>query len=123
MFKPHLGYILLFVTNPLKSAQFYSDIFGLKPIVEFPTYVMFVLENGVKFGLWSRYTAQPKVDAAPGAMEICFPTDDVDAMYTYLGKKGVTIVQEPTDMDFGRTFVFLDTDGHRIRICKLHKKE
>jgi hypothetical protein len=28
----------------------------------------------------------------------------------------VSIIQEPTDMDFGRTFVGLDPDGHRVRV-------
>jgi len=28
----------------------------------------------------------------------------------------VSILQGPTDMEFGRTFVGLDPDGHRLRI-------
>lgn len=63
------------------------------------------------------------MEALAGAMDICFPTDNVDSMYEFLGKKGVTIVQKPTDMDFGRTFVFLDLDGHRIRIYKSQRNE
>jgi hypothetical protein len=31
----------------------------------------------------------------------------------------VTVAQKPVDMDFGRTFVILDPDGHRIRAYKL----
>lgn len=81
---------------------------------------MFVLQNGVKLGLWSRYTAEPRVEVNAGAMELCFPADDVDALYTFLGKKSITIAQEPRHMDFGRTFVFLDPDNHRIRVYKLH---
>lgn len=117
----NLGFILLFVTNPLKSALFYRDIFGLKPIEESPTFALFSLANGTKLGLWSRYTAEPRVEAPAGAMDMCFPTDNVDALYESLGKKGITVAQKPTDMDFGRTFVFLDPDGHRIRIYKLHE--
>jgi len=120
MLKPKLGFILLFVENPIKSADFYSNILNLKPIEQSPTFAMFALENGVMLGLWSKYTAEPKVDSIPGAMDICFPVDDVDLVYEHLGAKGVTIIQKPTDMDFGRTFVFLDLDGHRIRIYKLH---
>lgn len=122
MLKPNLGIIILFVTNPMKSAEFYSSIFNLKQIEQSPTFVMFALENGIMFGLWSKFTAEPRVESQPGASEICFPTDDVDLMYDSLGAKGVTIIQKPTDMDFGRTFVFLDFDGHRIRIYKLHEK-
>ena len=119
MFTPNLGFILLFVANPQKSSRFYQEILGLKPVEESATFVMFALQNGVMLGLWSKYTAEPRVDASPGASEICFPTEDVDALYAEWGQKQVTVAQKPTDMDFGRTFVILDPDGHRIRAYKL----
>ena len=30
--------------------------------------------------------------------------------------RGLPILQAPIDMDFGRTFVALDPDGHRLRV-------
>lgn len=123
MFSPTLGFTLLFVANPQKSGLFYQEILGLKPIEESPTFVMFALKNGVMLGLWSKYTAEPRVDAPAGALEICFPAENVDALYEEWGRKQVTIAQKPTDMDFGRTFVILDPDGHRIRIYKLHEEK
>ena len=123
MFSATLGFTLLFVANPQKSSLFYQEILGLKPIEESPTFVMFALKNGVMLGLWSKYTAEPRVDVPAGALEICFPTENVDALYEELGKRGVTVAQKPTDMDFGRTFVILDPDGHRIRIYKLHEEK
>ncbi|MFA6916874.1 MAG: VOC family protein [Parachlamydiales bacterium] len=122
MFTPNLGFVLLFVANPLKSSQFYQEILDIKPVEESPTFVMFALKNGVMLGLWSRYTAEPRVDTNPGALEICFPSADVDALYEEWGNKQVTIAQKPTDMDFGRTFVALDPDGHRIRVYKLFER-
>ena len=122
MFTPNLGLILLFVANPSKSAEFYTTILSLKPIEQSPTFTLFALPNGIMLGLWSRYTAEPRVEAPAGAMDICFPVEDVDSVYEAWGKKGVTIAQKPTDMDFGRTFVALDPDGHRIRIYKLMKE-
>jgi catechol 2,3-dioxygenase-like lactoylglutathione lyase family enzyme len=112
MFKPNLGFVLLFVDNPQKSAEFYSEILELKPVEVSGTFAMFALTNGTMLGLWSKYTAEPRVDVPAGAMDICFPTDNVDSTYELLSKKKVTIAQKPTDMDFGRTFVFLDPDGH-----------
>ena len=123
MFSPALGLTLLFVTNPQKSSLFYQEILGLKPIEESPTFVMFALNNGVMLGLWSKYTAEPRVDAPAGALEICFPAENVDALYEEWGRKNVTVDQKPTDMDFGRTFVVLDPDGHRIRVYKLHEEK
>jgi predicted enzyme related to lactoylglutathione lyase len=122
MCTPSLGFVLLFVANPQKSGLFYQELFEIKPIEESPTFVMFALKNGVMLGLWSKYTAEPRVEASAGALEICFPVDNVDALYEDWGKKHVTITQKPTDMDFGRTFVALDLDGHRIRIYRLKEE-
>lgn len=123
MLTSQLGFVLLFVTNPQKSGLFYQDLLGIKPVEESPTFVMFVLKNGGTIGLWSKYTAEPRVDACAGASEICFPAEDVDAVYEAWGKKHITIAQKPTDMDFGRTFVALDPDGHRIRVYKLWEEK
>jgi len=123
MLIPSLGFVLLFVINPQKSALFYRDILEITPIEESPTFVMFALRNGVMLGLWSCYTAEPRVEETAGAAEICFAADDVDSLYESWGKKHVTMAQKPTDMDFGRAFVALDPDGHRIRVYKLHERE
>ena len=119
MITPSLGFILLFVENPQKSSLFYQDLLHIKPLEESPTFVLFGLRNGTLLGFWSRYTAEPHVHAQPGAHEICFETDDVDVLYATWGEKRLTIAQKPTDLDFGRTFVILDPDGHRIRVYKL----
>ena len=121
MLKPNLGFVLLFVENPQKSALFYQEILGKTPIETSPTFVMFALNNGVMLGLWSRYTAEPRGESSPGALEICFAEEDVDALYEAWGKLHVTIAQKPTDMDFGRSFMALDPDGHRIRVYKLRE--
>lgn len=121
MFTPSLGFVLLFVESPQKSSLFYQELLGLKTVEESPTFALFALNNRVMLGLWSKYTAEPRVEASPGAFEICFPTENVDALYEEWGKKQVAMAQKPTDMDFGRTFVALDPDGHRIRAYKLER--
>jgi catechol 2,3-dioxygenase-like lactoylglutathione lyase family enzyme len=115
----HLEFVLLFVKDPAKSADFYSKILGLKPLEQSLTFALFVLQNGVKLGLWSYTTAEPKVEAKAGGSEIAFSENNVDKLYDEWLKLGVVMAQKPTDMDFGRTFVALDPDGHRIRIYKL----
>ncbi|GMU19531.1 MAG: hypothetical protein AMXMBFR12_07230 [Candidatus Babeliales bacterium] len=116
MFNPSLEFVLLFVEDPLKSAPFYEEILGLKPVQQSPTFVLFALPNGVMLGLWSYQTAQPAVAGKPGASEIAFAHQEIDALYAQWKKKGISIAQEPTDMSFGRTFTVLDPDGHRIRV-------
>lgn len=117
-----LEHIILFVENPFVSAQFYSTLLNMKPVEQSPTFVMFVFPNGLKLGLWSRYTAEPLVFGYAGAQEICFEVNDVDLVYEKWGAQGITIIQKPTDMDFGRTFVAIDPDKNRIRVYKMHKE-
>lgn len=117
-----LEFILLFVKEPLKSADFYSKLFNITPIEQSPTFALFALHSGIMLGLWARKTAEPKVSAEPGCSEIAFNYENVDELYNQWLKSGITMAQPLTDMDFGRTFVALDPDGHRIRIHKLHKE-
>lgn len=119
MITPRLDFVLLFVKNPHQSAEFYETILGMQPVEQSPTFALFVLQNGVKIGLWSQQTAEPTITALPGAMELAFEVPNVDKIYEDWQKKGIAILQKPTEMDFGRTFVALDLDGHRIRILKL----
>ncbi len=118
MLKPDLKFVLLFVKDPLQSAPFYEQILGLKPVEQSPTFTAFALTNGVLLGLWSSKTAEPLVSAQPGATEIAFAENNIDELFARWKEMGVSMAQEPTDMDFGRTFVALDPDGHRIRVYK-----
>lgn len=121
MFVPNLAFVLLFVENPLQSGAFYNKIFSQKPLEESPTFVLFALPNGVMLGLWSRKTAEPSVIAAGGGSEVAFIHEDVDQLHRKWVDMGIPMAQEPTDMDFGRTFVALDPDRHRVRV--FHPKE
>ena len=40
----------------------------------------------------------------------------VKATFADWKQRGLTIVQEPVQMDFGHTFVAADPDGHRLRV-------
>jgi len=115
----HPDFTILFVDNPLKSADFYQSLFDAAPVEKSPTFAMFVLNKGVKLGLWSRHTAEPRVTAPSGGSEICFlqeTTADVDKTYADWTGRGLTVLQTPVEMDFGYTFVVADPDGHRLRV-------
>ena len=113
---------ILFVNDPLKSSAFYSKLFGYDPLEQSATFAMFAFPNSSTLGLWSRTTAEPTVQGTPGGSELCFSDENVDQLYAHWVKLGVEIAQPLTDMDFGRTFVGLDPDGHRLRIYKLHQE-
>jgi len=112
-------YVLLYVDQPGASGAFYADLLNLQPVESSPTFVLFVLPSGLKLGLWSRHTAEPKVLAHGGGSELAFAVPDrsvVNDMYADWSARGLAIAQRPTAMDFGYTFVALDRDGHRLRV-------
>jgi catechol 2,3-dioxygenase-like lactoylglutathione lyase family enzyme len=112
-----LNYLLLAVASPAKSAEFYTKLLGVEPVENSPTFVLYVLPNGIKIGLWIKDEIEPRPKAA-GGVEISFTEESKDAVLaTYAAWKalGAKVVQEPTQMDFGFTFVVEDLDGHRLR--------
>ena len=118
MFTPNL--LLFYVRNPLESALFYEKIFSIKPVAAFPSYVAFTFENGLTFSLWSTQ-AQNFVSGGSGhRSELSFMVKDeqmVRDLRKHWGEFGVSIEQDLHEAVFGLTFVALDPDGHRIRVC------
>ncbi|PIB45580.1 drug:proton antiporter [Pseudomonas sp. 2822-15] len=115
-------YFLLYVDSPATSANFYSRLLGKPPVELNPTFALFILDNGVKLGLWSRHTVEPAADLTGGGSEVGFSLPDpaaVDALHAQWVERGATIIQSPTHLDFGYTFVAEDLDGHRLRAFSL----
>jgi catechol 2,3-dioxygenase-like lactoylglutathione lyase family enzyme len=113
------SYVLLYVEKPAASVAFYTDLLGRPPVESSPAFALFVLPSGMKFGLWARDTVEPKAVAASGGGEVCVSVADseaVDRTHAEWKARGLKIAQPPTAMDFGRTFVALDPDGHRLRV-------
>jgi catechol 2,3-dioxygenase-like lactoylglutathione lyase family enzyme len=113
------NFIILYVDSPKASGDFYTALLGRGPVEASPTFAMFALESGLMLGLWSRHGVKPAPSAAGGGSEIGITVDHAAAVDTACAAwkaRGVRIAQEPTDMDFGRTFIGLDPDGHRLRV-------
>ncbi|SMF32104.1 Catechol 2,3-dioxygenase [Tistlia consotensis] len=113
------SYLLLYVDSPEASGRFYAGLLGREPLQASPTFVLFALESGLMLGLWSRQTVEPAPAAAPGAGELGFKVAEpaaVDAIHADWQARGLAIAQPPSDLDFGRAFVALDPDGHRLRV-------
>ncbi|MGL4286343.1 MAG: VOC family protein [Phreatobacter sp.] len=118
----HPSYILLYVNSPQASGRFYQALLASEPVESTETFVLFALETGLKLGLWSRHTVDPAPSATGGGGEIGFKLDsdaEVDATHAHWQARGIQILQAPTVLDFGRTFVGLDPDGHRLRVYAL----
>lgn len=116
---PSPNFSLLYVDSPQKSGEFYADLLGRPPVEASPTFVLFALDHGMMLGLWSRHTVEPAASAAGGGAELAFTVESEDAVkaaHEDWQARGIVILQAPTDMDFGFTFVGLDPDGHRLRV-------
>ncbi|ROM90950.1 VOC family protein [Pseudomonas brassicacearum] len=115
-------YLLLYVDSPATSANFYSRLLDKPPVELQPTFALFILDSGLKLGLWSKHTVEPAAEAAGGGGELGFSVADeqtVDTLYAAWTAQGLRIAQEPIELDFGYTFVALDPDGHRLRVFAL----
>ncbi|WP_042700042.1 VOC family protein [Azospirillum sp. B506] len=113
-----LDFVLLYVDSPAASAAFYADLLGREPVEASPTFALFKAGNGLMLGLWSRHTVEPAA-TVPGGGEVAFTVADeavVRDMHADWSGRGLTILQPPTAMDFGHTFVAQDPDGHRLRV-------
>lgn len=116
---PVFDFLLLHVADDAASATFYSEILGIPIVDQRPGFAMLPLRDGVMLGLWGRETVEPQSSGQTGASEIAFAVADasvVEAMHADWQQRGLTILQAPTAMGFGMTFVAADPDGHRLRV-------
>lgn len=110
--------IILYVESPAASADFYASLLGKPPVDASPNFAMFEMNATTMLGLWSRGDVAPAPTPAGGG-ELTFTLPDaaaVDAVHQDWRKRGVDIAQAPVNLDFGRTFVALDPDRHRLRV-------
>ncbi len=110
---------LVYVTDVERSTRFYSDLFDIEPITVTPRYVPFQIAPGVLFAIWSG-RGETVTPTTPRSTELglMVPRSEaaVDDIYTTWVAKGVTVIEEPHDDVFGRTFVITDPDGNLIRV-------
>jgi catechol 2,3-dioxygenase-like lactoylglutathione lyase family enzyme len=118
----HPSYLLLYVKSPEDSARFYGALLDVEPVEASATFALFVLNSGLKLGLWARDTVAPAPAAPAGGSEIGFSLANdkaVDETFTDWKARGVRMILEPTTLEFGHSFVALDPDGHRMRVYAL----
>ncbi len=111
--------MLLYVARSKASRAFYADLLQRQPVEESDNFAAFALDSGLMLGLWARDKVEPAAPPAGVGAEIVFPVADyaaVDALCADWRRRGLPIAMEPKELDFGRTFVALDPDGHRLRV-------
>ena len=119
---PAPNLFLVYVTDVERATNFYSDLFGIEPRMTTPRYVPFEVAPGVLFAVWSgrgdNVTAQTPRSSEVGLM-VPRSEGSVDDVFAAWSAKGVTVVEEPHDDVFGRTFVIADPDGNLIRVSPI----
>lgn len=110
---------LIYVTDVERSTAFYSDLFDIEPRMITPRYVPFEVAPGVLFAIWSGRSESVSA-TTPRSSELGLMVSRsqaaVDDIFADWQAKGVTVVEEPHDDVFGRTFVVADPDGNLIRV-------
>ncbi len=111
---------IVYVNDAPAAAHFYGDLLDSSPSFETPGYIVFDLGPGADLALWSGQFEDLSPDV-PRTGEICLAidggSDELDAIFTLWQSKGITILHEPQDAGFGRTFLAADPDGNRIRVA------
>tara|TARA_A100001391_G_scaffold99255_4_gene65907 strand:- start:11426 stop:11800 length:375 start_codon:yes stop_codon:yes gene_type:complete len=111
--------LFLYVRDAAASVRFYADLMGIEPVEQSPTFALFVLPSGLALGLWGADEVEPAPATTGGGSELGFKMPDaaaIDEIHAEWSAKGAMIALPPTDLGFGRSFLALDPDGHRLRV-------
>jgi catechol 2,3-dioxygenase-like lactoylglutathione lyase family enzyme len=117
MASPNL--VIRYVDDAHVSANFYAKLFGVDAAFDGPVFASVPFRDDVRLAFWNRPVIHPAADRPGEDGEICLKADTpqmLDETFSEWKVAGITILQEPVDMPFGRTFTAADPDGHRIRV-------
>lgn len=118
VFKPNL--LVLYVSNISISTDFYTNILRRQPVEQYAEFSVFQLNEHMLLGLQTIQGIEPSPNGQCGGFEICLSDvsiDEVKAIYQQWLLLKVPILLKPTYLEFGYTFVGLDPDNNRLRVC------
>lgn len=120
-----VGAITLFVDDLERSRSFYQDVFGLRVIYEDESSTAFDFGNTIinLLDLPSAHDLiRPRAVARPESgsrFQLTIWVDDADAVCAFLDDRGVTLLNGPTNQEWGkRTACFADPDGNVWEIAQ-----
>ncbi len=107
------SYAILTTSDMERSRRFFTEQLGLTTDMEQgDTFSQFASTHGIP---WAIMQAPEPSEIG---VEIYVSVDDVDVCYAEWSANGVNMLTEPHDAPFGRTFMFLDPDGHHLHALK-----
>lgn len=112
--------VIFYVRDVPASTAFYRAVLGADPLETFEGFALFALNANTTLGLQAADQIDPKAEAHVGGSELSLSDVNrktVDSLYQTWSATGVAMAMEPTELEFGYTFVATDPDGHRLRVC------
>ena len=130
MSAPRLGYVVRFVTTLATSVDFYRDVLGLKPSKQSGHWAQFEC-GSIRLGLYERTAmaaalgiAADALGSPPGAVELAFEVEDVDAAFAAAVSAGARPFRDPADRAWGeRTAYLVDPDGGLLELYARRPQE
>lgn len=110
--------LLLYVNDVPASIAFYEKMLEQQPVEQSAGFALFILPSGLALALWDKKEVQPAPTIMAGGCELGFKLDDaadIDRHHQEWCDKGAKIALAPMNAGFGRSFMALDPDGHRLR--------
>ncbi|MDO4253439.1 MAG: VOC family protein [Rothia sp. (in: high G+C Gram-positive bacteria)] len=111
---------IVYVSDIDASTAFYTELLDLEVSFKSPRYVTMDLAPGVSLALWTGMKDSIET-AGSRVSEVCLNLgggeEEILAKYASWTEHGVSVVEEPHDDIFGKTFVVADLDGNRIRVA------
>lgn len=111
--------VVFYVEDIEASKSFYAKVFDAKSNVLSPTFVFIPLLSNLSLGLKQLDQTVPPANKSGGGTELSLIVEnevELNELYQEWRSKEVRFSQQPTELVFGKTFVVLDPDEHRIRV-------
>ncbi len=108
-------FISLQVRDLSASRAFYTEMLSLPvdPRFDTPDFVLFD-SSTIPFAISQAIVNLDEAPQPGWGVTLWIDCDNVNDLHARLDTAGATIIKQPFDGPFGRTFIFADPDGYRI---------
>jgi predicted enzyme related to lactoylglutathione lyase len=112
-----LSFVSLQVRDLDAAASFYEERVGLRRASFSPPHAVVFETETITFAVREPLPETDLDSGQPGlGIALWFAVDDAQALHDQLAEAGVTILNDPFDGPFGRTFTFQDPDRYAVTI-------
>jgi predicted enzyme related to lactoylglutathione lyase len=110
-------FIALQVRDIERAAEFYERELGLTRAASSPPHAVVFATQPIAFAVRDPLPGTDLDRGQPGlGVALWLRAEDAQVLHDRLAQHGVTILTEPVDGPFGRTFTLRDPDGYAITI-------